>query len=296
MNITSIKRAALKTYKFCKRYLPHAFAALAGAGTVIAVVEAIKAKAYEDGTLNEVDRAEEQKKVDKFDDLIGYSINNDSKFKRVLHKTYIYRKPILSGISTLGCLGVSTFIFADRQKRLTIANDQMNSILQKYVSAAKAATGLEGTKLLNKLAPTQVPDDSPPFDYYPDDDGLTLFWDPIFNDYYHDNNFGEGYWFRASEKDFLEVTKDIMRNYMGNCLGQFTVNDFYEELGVDPPIDEHGHPYYGYGWRFDETSTNDWGELAGILNIHYSEIMTLDGMEYRKVLYEIPPRYCDDLL
>ena len=131
-----------------------------------------------------------------------------------------------------------------------------------------ATAGAEGVALVNKIAPEPPIEEEEAYD-----DGLTLFWDPIFN-----------YWFRADEKDFIKAAYDTSCAF--SLYGGESVENFYTRMGVDPPKDEHGDEYYGWGWYLTDDYVSGWCEYSGYISISYSPIQhTDDGLEYRMVVY-----------
>ena len=258
MNIAMIKRLALKGIVLARKSIPYTLAAVSAASTVALVVTTIQEAEKKDPEVIE------EKSIPK-------------KAIRIVKKYY---KPILFAAGSVTAQGLSVYIFNKRQKQLIIATEQMQALLQKYTNAALATAGVGGTQLLNNIQPTE-PDE---LTETPEDDGLTLFWDPIFE-----------YWFRADEKDFIRAAYETSMCF--SCNGETSVNAFYERMGVEPPTDPHGHKYNGWGWYWDDDWVSSWREYSGYINIDYSPIMCMDdGMEYRLVNYMHDPQFYEDML
>lgn len=287
----TLKRLAVKVLIFAKKAAPYVLATASAAGTVAVTIEAVKEikkntpKVYyakQDDTIDDLDKKSE-------DGTVICIANSDTDIlkKKIIAGIKAYWKPVTFCAFSVGCQFGSVFIFSKRQHQLIIATHQMEALLHKYAEAATATAGVGGTAVLNKLAPEVSPIEEPPFDV--DDDGKMLFWDPYFDD-----GLNKGYYFRAYETDFLEAARDSMHCFMAN--GIESIDNFYTRMHVPPPMDRNGDGYIGWGWVANEDWINDWQEYAYDIYICYSDIMTTDdGLEYRVVCYDKPPRWDMDI-
>ena len=285
MKGATIRRLAVKALAFARKATPYVLATLSAAGTVAVTVEAVKEirkntpKVYyakQDETVEDLEQKGE-------DGVIVCIANNtiDIWKHKIVDYTKAYWKPVTFCLSSIACQVGSVFIFTKRQQRLIIATHQLENLLRRYTDAAAATAGVAGTAVVNKLAPTEYPEEAP-FDV--DSDGLTQFWDPVFN-----------YWFRADERDFLRAAKDTSHAFA--FYGAETVENFYLRMGADPPTDSNGDGYIGWGWYADDEWVMGWQEYSGYVDIDFSSIKTTDdGLEYRIVNYFQGPEFNMELL
>ena len=298
MKGTTLKRLAIKVLIFAKKAAPYVLATASAAGTVAITVEAVKEIKKNTEPVIYIKNGEDA--PEKIPEGLTITEENaeelmvfkGSPFEIAKDKTIravkTYWKPIAICTGSVMCLACSTFIFSKRQQQLIIATHQMQALLQKYTEAATATAGIGGAATLNKLAPQVTPVDDIPLNV--DDDGKTLFWDP-----YLDDGSGKGYYFRVSEVDFLSAAKDSMHCFVAN--GIESIENFYTRMGVAPPMDKNGDGYIGWGWVANEAFVSDWCEYAYDIYIDMSEkFVTDDGIEYRVVLYDKPPRWDMDIL
>ena len=270
MRASTLRRLAIKGLIFVKKYLPVGLAIVSAGCAVGTVVTAIQAAE----NVPEEEHKEEQTTIEK-----------------VKYYGKRYWKPVVFCAGSVAAGGLSAFIFSKRQKDLTISMEQTSRLLDKYVKAATATAGVEGAKVVAKIQESQeMPEE---FEKPPEDDGLTLFWDPYFHHGY------DGHWFRASETDFVLAAYEMAKKF--SLLDRCTCEDFFETMGVDPPMYENGTIAYGWGWYKDEHWDNEWGEAGNCIDIQYSNKMIIEdgpdtGVEYRIVRYIQDPHYYDDLL
>lgn len=263
MKGATIRRMAMKALIFAKKAVPYVLAAVSAAGTVAVTVEAVK-------------------EIKKNTPVVE---NQEETVKeKVVRNIKTYWKPITFGVGSITCQAASVFIFTKRQQRLVIATHQMETLLRRYADAANATAVAGGAAVANKLTPSEYPStDDTPFDTDADSDGLTLFWDPIFD-----------YWFRADERDFLRAAKDTSHSFA--FYGVETAENFYLRMGVDPPIDKDGNEWIGWGWYMNDDWVNGWAEYSGYIDIDFSNIRTMDdGLEYREVCYFQEPYFDMDI-
>ena len=279
MKGATIRRLAVKALAFARKATPYVLATLSAAGTVAVTVEAVKEirkntpKVYY-AKQDEIVEDLEQKGEDGT--IICIANNTIDIWKhKIVDYTKAYWKPVIFCLSSIACQAGSVFIFTKRQQRLIIATHQLENLLRRYTDAAAATAGVAGTAVVNKLSPVETP----PFDPDVDNDGLTLFWDPVFD-----------YWFRADERDFLRASKDTSHSFV--YYGAETAENFYLRMGADPPVDKNGDGWIGWGWYMDDDWVSGWCEYSGYIDIDFSnKMMTDDGLEYRQVQYFQEPYF-----
>ena len=257
MRAASIKRILTKGFIFARKYLPISLAVISAGCAVGAVVTAIQ----DAEKVSEEDNKKEQTAIEK-----------------VKYYGKKYWKPIIFCAGSVTAVGFSAFIFAKRQKQLTISLEESSRLLSKYAKAATVTAGVEGTRLLNRMQENvHIPESES------EDDGKKLFWDPVFQR-----------WFRTYETSFLTAAYQTSCNF--SMTGAETYVDFCHKMDVDPPTDRLGNPIYGWGWSADDEWVSSWCEMSGYIGIGYSgPYQTDDGLEYYVVSYDQEPLYYEDL-
>ena len=279
----TIRRVIIKAMIFARKAAPYVLAGLSAAGTIAVTVEAvkeIKKNSPDVIYVNEGEDLPEDVVITEETAVFKGTKYEIAKFK-VQNGIKTYWKPVSFCIGSLTCQAASVFIFTKRQQQLIIATHQMEELLHRYSQAAGTTALAGGAVAANKLEPAEYPEE-PPFDV--DTDGLTQFWDPVFN-----------YWFRADERDFLRAAKDTSHAFA--FYGAETVENFYLRMGADPPTDSNGDGYIGWGWNADDEWVMGWQEYSGYVDIDFSSIKTTDdGLEYRIVNYFQGPEFNMELL
>ena len=278
----TIRRLAIKTMIFAKKALPYVLTALSAAGTVAVTVEAVKAIKK---NTPEVYYAKQDDSIDVLDEkgdqgaIVCISNSNaEALRKKIVNGVKTYWKPIVYCTGSLACLAGSTFIFTKRQQQMLIGLSQMENLLRRYTNAAVATAGAGGAAALNKLEPSNYPENIP-FDI--EDDGKVLFWDPVFD-----------YWFRASMENFLDGAYKTSSEFSKQ--GSVSVLYFYKQMEVPSPIDEDENGYLGWGWWIDDDLEwcDFYGEDCGYLAISCTEVKTInDDIEYREICYYHAPMF-----
>ena len=284
MKGATIRKLAVKTMIFAKKALPYVLAVVSAAGTVAVTVEAVKEIKKND---QKVYYATPDDEIDKLDEKEENGITvciSDSKLdavkKTIIHDIKTYWKPITFCVGSLAFQFSSVFIFSKRQKQLVIATYQLENLLRRYTEAATATAGVAGSAAISKLEPTSYPEpEEAPFDI--DNDGKTLFWDPVFN-----------YWFRTSELYFTEAAYQTCVDF---CMkGSALVSKFYGYMDVDPPRDDREDEFIGWGWFIDDDFNwyDYYGEASNFVGITYGPLKTSpDGLEYREIEYYHTPMF-----
>lgn len=280
MNTAVIRRLAIKAMIFAKKAVPYVLATASAAGTVAVTVEAVKEirkntpKVHYAKQNETIEDLEQRGQDGEIVQIVNSGV--DIWKHRIADGFKYYWRPIMFCVGSLACQASSVFIFTKRQQQLIIATHQMESLLRRYAEAATATTGVGGAAVANRLVPDIYPEQA---SFDADNDGMTLFWDPLFN-----------YWFRANDADFMRAAKDTSHCF--SLYGADTVENFYARMGVDPPVDSKGNEYTGWGWYMDDEWVEGWCEYSGYIDINYSDLITTDdGLEYREVSYFQEPSF-----
>lgn len=253
MNKSTVSNFLKSTQITLRKHSPEILTGVGIAGMIGTTVMAVKA------TPKAVALIDERKKEEGLEELHPIEV------VKTAWKCYI--PAAITGAASIACLIKAVSINTRRNAALVTAYNLSKNALEEYHEKVKETIGEKKEKIIHDQIAQDRLEKNPvqSGEVIVTERGTTLCYDAVFGRYF------------ISDMDTIKrAMNEVNRNIFGGCEMYASLNDFYDELGLDP-IDIG----YELGWNSDDKC----------LEVLFSSCIAKDGRPCLVISYNIAPKY-----
>lgn len=253
MNKFNFKRAAKGVGMSLSKHSPEILTGIGIAGMITTTVLAVKATPK---VLDLIEQKKEELEVDKLTPV---------EVVKTCWKPYT--PAAVTCVFSAACLIGANSVNAKRNAALATAYKISETALTEYREKVLETVGEEQEQVIrDKVAKKQVEDNPTSTREIIISNGGTLIYDPLCDRY-----------FRSDIERVNKAVNELNKQMIHDMFGYVSVNDFYDELGLDHVADAIGE---GLGWNVNE-----------LIDIDFSAQITDKGEPCVVLNYRVAPRY-----